>query len=98
MSDGLILLMALIFIVIVIFIVYRFKKNGVKEVDGSNQIKDLRLELDKIKSKLSQITDPEKGDIYKYNYWFDIIETRVKDPIQDESNLSRLIKFEIEVS
>ena len=91
MSDGIILLMALIFIVIVIFIVYRFKKNGVKEVDGSNQIKDLRLELDKIKSKLSQITDPEKGDIYKYNYWFDIIETRVKDPIQDESNLSRLI-------
>ncbi len=91
MSDGIILLMALIFIVIVIFIVYRFKKNGVKELEGSNQIKDLRLELDKIKSKLSQITDPEKGDIYKYNYWFDIIETRVEDPIQDESNLSRSI-------
>ena len=92
MSDGLILLIALIFIVIVFLIVYISKKRvSTEEVKDTNQIKDLRLELEKVKSELSQITDPEKGDIYNYNYWFDIIETRVKDPIQDESNLSRSI-------
>ena len=68
-----------------------FIKSLEEEVKDTNQIKDLRLELEKVKSELFQITDSEKGDIYKYNYWFDIIETRAKDPIQDESNLSRSI-------
>ena len=64
MSDGLILLMALIFIVIVFSIVYISKKRiGAEEVKGTNQIKDLRLELEKIKGELSQITDPEKGSL-----------------------------------
>ena len=92
MSDGLILLMALMSILIVFLLVYISKKRiSAEEVKDTNQIKDLRLELEKVKSELSQITDPKKGDIYNYNYWFDIIETRVKDPIQDESNLSRSI-------
>ena len=92
MSDGLILLMALMSILIVLLLVYISKKRiSAEEVKDTNQIKDLRLELEKVKSELSQITDPKKGDIYNYNYWFDIIETRVKDPIQDESNLSRSI-------
>ena len=68
MSDGLILLMALMSILIVFLLVYISKKRiSAEEVKDTNQIKDLRLELEKVKSELSQITEPKKGDIYNYN-------------------------------
>ena len=56
-----------------IFDFFKKKKNPSGKL---NRLYDI---LENIRDNLSLITDPEKGDLYNYNYWFDVVKDRVKN-------------------
>ena len=64
-----------------IFDFFKKKKNPSGKL---NRLYDI---LVNIRDNLSLITDPEKGDLYNYNYWFDVVKDRVKNHENSHVNI-----------